>query len=31
LVLVLAARDRAPQLFFQMVYARDLLFAACGG
>jgi hypothetical protein len=30
LVLALAARERPPHLFFQMVYSRDLLFAACG-
>jgi hypothetical protein len=31
LVLALHARERAPQLFFNMFQRRDLLFSACGG
>lgn len=31
LVITLHAHERPPQLFFNMFYQRDLLFAACGG
>jgi hypothetical protein len=31
LVLTLRARDRTPQLFFDMLYQRDMLFSVCGG